>query len=219
MDNLRLPERVTGVIFDLDGTLISSAHVWVDIDRRFLAKRGFEVPEDYCKRISCLNFREGADYTIERFGLKERLEDIIEEWRSMAQWEYSHNLRLKPGAEEYLKALKARGLRLALATASSPSLYRPVLENNGVLPLFDTFCSTEEVSRSKEHPDVYIYAAGKLGCEIRHCAVFEDLLEGVCSARRAGFFVAACLEDNPKEAADLQNAADIAFMSYEELMG
>lgn len=218
MDNLGLPGHISGVIFDLDGTLISSAHVWEDIDRKFLAKRGFDVPEDYCKRITLMNFPEGAAYTIERFGLKERPEDIIEEWRSMAQWEYSHNLRLKPGAEEYLRRAKARGLRLALATASSPALYRPVLENNGVLELFDTFTSTEEVSRGKEHPDVYIYAAGKLGCEVRHCAVFEDLLEGVCSAGRAGFFTAACLDDVPGSAAELRARADIVFTDYTELL-
>ncbi len=218
MDNKQLPGYIKGVIFDLDGTLISSSHVWTDIDKKFLAKRGFDVPEDYCKRIVLMNFREGADYTIERFGLDERPEDIIEEWRSMAQWEYSHNLRLKSGAEQYLRSLKAKGLRLALATASSPALYRPVLENNGVLELFDTFTSTEEVSRSKEHPDVYIYAAGKLGCEVRHCAVFEDLAEGVCSAGRAGFFTAACLDDVSGDAEALKAAADITFTTYDELL-
>ena len=217
MDKKRLPEHIAGVIFDLDGTLISSAHVWSDIDKKFLAKRGFEVPDDYVKRITLMNFPEGAAYTIERFGLKERHEDIIEEWRSMAQWEYSHNLRLKSGAESYLKKLKAKGLRLALATASSPALYRPVLQNNGVLELFDSFTSTEEISRGKEHPDVYIYAAGRLGCEVRHCAVFEDLLEGVRSAGRAGFFTAACIEDVPNDAEALALAADMVFSTYDEL--
>ena len=202
MDKKRLPEHIAGVIFDLDGTLISSAHVWSDIDKKFLAKRGFEVPDDYVKRITLMNFPEGAAYTIERFGLKERPEDIIEEWRSMAQWEYSHNLRLKSGAESYLKMLKARGLRLALATASSPALYRPVLQNNGVLELFDSFTSTEEISR---------------GCEVRHCAVFEDLLEGVRSAGRAGFFTAACIEDVPNDAEALALAADMVFSTYDEL--
>ena len=47
-----------GAIFDLDGTLIRSSHVWSDIDVKFLAKRGFEVPEEYFKKISCMNFRE-----------------------------------------------------------------------------------------------------------------------------------------------------------------
>ena len=217
MRSLSLPENISGVIFDLDGTLISSSHVWTDIDKNFLAKRGFEVPEDYCRKIACLNFREGADYTIARFGLKESPEDIIEEWRSMAQWEYSHNLRLKEGAGEYLRRLKDKGVRLGLATASSAALYRPVLENNGVLELFDSFTSTEEVARSKEHPDVYLYAAGRLGCEVRHCAVFEDLPEGAASASRAGFFVAACI-DVPEQGELLRSTADMAFFSYRELM-
>ena len=68
---MKLPGHINAAIFDLDNTLIISAHVWEDIDRKFLAKRGLEVPEDYCRDIACMNFREGADYTIARFGLKE----------------------------------------------------------------------------------------------------------------------------------------------------
>ena len=98
-----------GAIFDLDGTLIRSSHVWSDIDVKFLAKRGFEVPEDYFKKISCMNFREGAEYTIARFGLNERAEDIVAEWFEMARYEYEHNICMKPHAAEFLMALRFNG--------------------------------------------------------------------------------------------------------------
>lgn len=210
-----------GAIFDLDGTLISSSHVWKDIDRRFLQKRGIEVPDDYAREISLMNFIQGAEYTIKRFGLDEKPQDLIDEWQEMSFKIYAHELRLYEGAREYLQTLKERGLRLALATASSPTLYRAVLENNEVLELFDVFTSTEEVVRGKTSPDVYLYAAGKLGCEVRHCMVFEDLCEGICSANRAGFFTAACLADvaQSSDRENLAAQADISFCNYGELNG
>ncbi len=215
-DNLiNLPENIRAVIFDLDGTLIISSHVWGDIDRKFLSKRGLEVPEDYFKRISCMNFNEGAVYTIERFGLDERPEDIIEEWFSMARFEYEHNIKMKDGAADYLRRLKSRGIKLGLATASSPQLYIPVLKNNGVYDLFDAFASTEEVSRSKLHADVYLYTAGKLGTAVRDCAVFEDVIEGIKSASQAGFFTCACLDDYYScDHEQMKQLADISFTRY-----
>jgi HAD superfamily hydrolase (TIGR01509 family) len=212
-------QNFDGVIFDLDGTLIKSSHVWSDIDVKFLSKRGFDVPEDYFKKISCLNFRESALYTIERFGLDENPDDIVKEWYDMAVYEYAHNIRMKKGAEDFLRSLKSRGIKIALATASSPDLYTAVLKNNGVYDCFDAFASTEEVSRSKEFPDVYIFAAGKLGCPVRRCAVFEDIFEGVASAKAGGFYVCACLDeyyacDHDKMA----EIADLCFADYEELI-
>ena len=41
-----------GHIFDLDGTLTRSNHVWSKIDEEFLGKRGIKVPEDYFKQVS-----------------------------------------------------------------------------------------------------------------------------------------------------------------------
>ena len=216
---MKLPGHIKAVIFDLDGTLIISSHVWGDIDRKFLSKRGLEVPEDYCTEIACMNFREGADYTIARFGLNEDPEDIIAEWFGMAEYEYAHNIRTKQGAEEFLRALRAKGIRIALATASRPSLYLPVLENNGILDCFDVLVSTEEVCRNKQHPDVYLYAAGKLGTPVRGCAVFEDQLQCVISAKAGGFFVCGCLDDyRPEDHEGMTREADISFTEYSELL-
>ena len=58
-------------LFDLDGTLLDSLGVWADIDRAFLAQRGFEIPADYVSSIRGLSFLQTAQYTKERFHLKE----------------------------------------------------------------------------------------------------------------------------------------------------
>ena len=69
-----------GAIFDLDGTLLDSMHVWKEIDLEFLAKRGFDVPLGYSESLAGLSFRETAEYTIATFGLKENPDDIMQEW-------------------------------------------------------------------------------------------------------------------------------------------
>ena len=103
-----------GIIFDLDGTILDSMHIWEEIDKKFLGKRGLEVPEDYLRSIAPLGFERAAVYTIERFGFLETPEQIIAEWYQMATDAYANQVQLKPSAEEYLRYLKNGGSRLEL---------------------------------------------------------------------------------------------------------
>lgn len=176
-----------GAIFDLDGTLLDSMGVWRKIDADFLGKRGFAVPEDYVKQVTAMDFQAAANYTIARFSLEEKPEDIIREWREMVVDAYTYQVQLKPYAKEYLEKLKAQGIPIALATAASPDLYVPALRNNGVLELFDAFVSVQEVERGKGFPDVYLKAAERIGVNPKDCVVFEDILKGIQGAKMGGF--------------------------------
>lgn len=185
-----------GHIFDLDGTLTRSNHVWSKIDEEFLGKRGIEVPEDYFKQVSAMNFEQAAVYTNDRFSLGENIQDIMKEWFDMAVYEYTNVIELCGNAGEYVRKLKEQGRKIALATASTEELYKPVLKRNGILECFDCFVSTEQVKRGKGFPDVYELAAEKLGLDAQDCVVYEDIVEGIKGAKAGGFFAVACLNDH-----------------------
>ena len=91
-------EKIKGIIFDLDGTILDSCSIWGDVDKEFFNKRGLEVPDDYGEAIGHIGLDKAADYTIERFNLKEKKEDIIKEWKSGVLDHYAHNVKLKPHA-------------------------------------------------------------------------------------------------------------------------
>lgn len=185
-----------GHIFDLDGTLTRSNHVWSKIDEEFLGKRGIKVPEDYFKQVSAMNFEQAAVYTNDRFSLGENIQDIMNEWFDMAVYEYTNVIELCGNAGEYVRKLKEQGRKIALATASTEELYKPVLKRNGILECFDCFVSTEQVKRGKGFPDVYELAAEKLGLDAQNCVVYEDIVEGIKGAKAGGFFAVACLNDH-----------------------
>lgn len=185
-----------GHIFDLDGTLTRSNHVWSKIDEEFLGKRGIKVPEDYFKQVSAMNFEQAAVYSNDRFSLGENIQDIMKEWFDMAVYEYTNVIELCGNAGEYVRKLKEQGRKIALATASTEELYKPVLKRNGILECFDCFVSTEQVKRGKGFPDVYELAAEKLGLGAQDCVVYEDIVEGIKGAKAGGFFAVACLNDH-----------------------
>lgn len=176
-------------IFDLDGTLLNSMDVWEQIDIAFLKKRNLPVPADYVTEICARSFEEAVRYTIDLFGLAESAGDIIDEWNDMAAYEYAHNVKLLPYALDYLLHLKANGIKLAVATELPRELFLPCLENNSVLGLFDTLCSTDEVGRGKEFPDVFELAARRLQAAPQRCIVFDDVLPAIKSAKQANMIV------------------------------
>ena len=208
-----------GAIFDLDGTLLDSMWIWDQIDIDFLAKRGFEVPEDYQRSIATMNSHETAVYTIKRFGLDEEPEELVREWLDMAQDAYANRLELKEGAYDYVRSLYEEGIRMSVATASDLELVLPALKRTGLFPMLDHVITVREVSRGKGFPDIYLESAARLGLDPGDCVVYEDILEGICAAKTGGFRTVAIREDcNSSSWEQIRKEADRSITSFRELI-
>ena len=184
----------TAAIFDLDGTLLDSMWVWHAVDRDFFAERGMEVPADYADALQSLTFLETAKYTVERFGLADSPEALMAQWNEMSFRQYRDHVRLKPGAREYLEALRARGVKLGVATSLTTHIARAALQSNGVLDWFESLTSADEVPRGKQFPDIYLLAARKLGIEPRLCVAYDDVARALQGMRAAGMTACAVRE-------------------------
>jgi len=206
-------------IFDLDGTLLDSMGVWAQVDADFLAKRGITVPHDYMDAISSMTFHEAAAYTVKRFSLPDRVEDLMREWNEMAAYAYAHTVKMKPHAKEYLITLRERGAKLAVATSLSAELCAPVLRNNGIDNFFDLVCRTDEAGHGKSHPDVFLLTAKKIGVPVQDCLVFEDILVAVKSAKSAGMSVCAVYDKTSENDWDkIKAEADYAIVDFHEML-
>lgn len=210
---------IKGAIFDLDGTLLDSAYVWSEVDRRFLGKRSLELPDDYCKSICTMNLEQAAVYTKQRFDLPDSIEAIINEWKDSAFSEYRDNVPAFDKARDLLALLKENGIKTALATASDRLFYEPALKRTGLYELIDFFSQTSEVARGKGFPDIYLHASSALGLEACECAVFEDIPEGISGARAGGFYCVGALCGAAEEDKEqLIALSDICFERYDELI-
>lgn len=210
--------NIKAAIFDLDGTLIDSMWIWGKIDADFLLKRGLEVPFDLKDNIEHLSFIDTAKYFKERFNLIDDVHAIMDEWNNMAFDEYANNIRLKSGAKEYLSLLKTMGIKVALATSNSIELLEAVLKNNDIYEYFDVITTTNEVSRGKNFPDIYLLSAEKLGVSPEECIVFEDILPAVMGAKAAGMKVVGVNDEySEHQRENILSAADYFIYKYEDL--
>lgn len=206
-------------IFDLDGTVIDSMYVWEKVDRDFLTERNIPVTKEYTDAVKGMFFETAAQYTIEKYGLKESVDELVNIWLDMAHYEYENNVRAKPYVYEYLNRLKEQGVKIGMATSSNPYLLESVMKKNGLDKYFDTICYTSEVGKNKEYPDIYLYTANKLGIRPEKCAVFEDIPEGISGAKRAGMYTVAVYDKASEENADiLKKSADKFIMGFDEIL-
>lgn len=188
-------QNIKAAIFDLDGTLIDSMWIWDKIDKDYLAEKNIQVPENLNNEIAHLSFNQVAKYFKERFNLDDSLDEIKNSWNTMAYNHYSNNIKLKNGVKEFLNLLKSLNIKIALATSNSKELLEAALKSNGIYDYFDSITLTDEVSVGKHEPDVYLLAAKKLGVAPEDCLVFEDIIQAVRGAKKAGMKVIAVEDD------------------------
>lgn len=204
------------VIFDMDGTLIDSMTYWERLAEEFLERKGIQVVSaDLAERIKTMTMTQSAELFIREFGLPGTPETVAAEMNDMIDEHYRRDIPLKEGAAEYLKALKARGVRMCVASATAEHLMEACLKRLGVLEDFEFLLSCESVGAGKDRPDVYWEAARRLGSVPAETAVYEDALYAAQTAKKAGFYVVGVYDENASDKwKDLTVLADETVRSF-----
>lgn len=211
------PPSFDAAIFDFDGTIADTAWLWQEVDRTFLGARGIEYTRDYARALAVLGFAGGAQYTIERYGLDEDPDDICEEWTRLSHALYRTRVQLRPGVRRYIEALRARGIRTALATANEPELIQS-MQRVDVGALFDACVHGRDVGTAKDQPDIYLEAARRVGVEPHRCIVFEDIVPGIVAARDAGFVTCGLHSGDPAQLTDdVRDASDLFLREWVDI--
>jgi HAD superfamily hydrolase (TIGR01509 family) len=207
---------IEAVVFDLDGVLLDSEHVWDEARRQLAAERGGRWHERASQDMMGMSSVEWSRYMRDEIGLRDPPEEISAEVVRRLEEIYRPELPLIEGAVEAVERLAARW-PLALASSSNRELIDLVLELSGLAPCFRVTVSSEEVARGKPAPDVYLEAARRLGVAPKRCAAVEDSGNGIRSARAAGMRVVAIPNPDFPPESDALNLADEALESIAEL--
>ena len=181
---------IRGVVFDLDGVIISSEEVWDDVRRDLVADRGGRWRPEGHDRMMGMSTPEWTAYMHEELGLDMSPAEIASEVSRLLAERYRASLPLLPGAVDAVRAAAARW-PLAVASSSPQDLIELVLELAGIREDFAVVLSSERVARGKPAPDVYLPALERLGVPAPEAVAVEDSTAGIQAARAAGMRVVA----------------------------
>jgi len=211
--------KYKAVIFDLDGTLIDSMGIWLQVDREYLEKRNITVPNDLFQDVPEGNsYKEICQYFKDKFDLPDTIEEIGKEWQEMVEEHYKNDISLKPGAKDLIEFLHSQNIKLGIGTSNSKHLAETVLKANGVLYYFESIVAGCEDIKGKPFPDIFLKVARELQVEPQDCLVIEDTLHGVRAAHN-GNMTAFAIFDNHEthEVEKLKEEAEFYAQNFGEI--
>jgi HAD superfamily hydrolase (TIGR01509 family) len=188
-------KQLEAVIFDMDGVLIDSEPIHYTIERILFAELGISVSDELHKTY----LGTACDFMYQdiktKFNLPQSLNELLE-FDEQFRCSYFRNLDrlvLNEGVESLLNELVQAGVKMAVATSSSPEMALILLDRCGISSVFMSIVTTKEAGKSKPAPDVYRLAAQKIGVSSDNCLVFEDSPNGLLAAKNAEMVCVAVL--------------------------
>jgi HAD superfamily hydrolase (TIGR01509 family) len=207
---------IEAVVFDLDGVIVDSEHVW-DAAREVLAReRGGHWHENAQTDMMGMSSTEWSRYMHDVIGLKDPPEEISAAVVSRVEATYREELPLIDGAPEAIARLAERW-PLAVASSSNRPIINLVLELSGLDRFFRVTVSSEEVQHGKPSPDVYLEAALRLGVDPEHAVAVEDSHNGILAAKAGGMRVVAIPNRRYQPGEGALAEADVVLEDISEL--
>ena len=177
------------VIFDCDGVLVDSEIVAARVEAEMLREAGHDITaEELAERYAGLTFRDIL-IRIEEEAQMLFKASLIDHAEARVDERLRKEVKPISGVAEVLASLS---LKKCVCSNSSEHRIAAMLERTGLGRFFEgvIFSSLATPSkRPKPAPDVFLYAAEKMGAEPARCIVIEDSVHGITGARAAGMRV------------------------------
>ncbi len=177
--------QIKACLFDLDGVIVDTAKYHYIAWRELAAELGFEFTEEDNERLKGVSRMTSLNILLEIGGVT-----LSEDEKLRLAEKKNENYRtfilkmqpdeILPGAEAFLKELKAKGIRIALGSASKNAM--TILDRLQLTHLFEAIIDGTKVTEAKPDPEVFLKGAEALNVNPDECVVFEDAEAGVEAA-------------------------------------
>jgi len=193
--------RLTTLLFDVDGTLAETEEIHRKAFNTAFQQAGLDwhwSQETYAGLLAVTGGKERIRYFLDtclpEFEAPVNMDGYIAALHAAKTDIYtrtvaSGELAMRPGVKRLLGEARGAGLRLGIATTTTPANVTALLRRglaDDAEDWFDVIAAGAMVPNKKPAPDIYFYAMEKLGVSASECLAFEDSENGLRSAQRAG---------------------------------
>lgn len=206
------------VIFDMDGVLIDSEIIFFEINRMLFKKLNIEVSESLLDSFVGVSGNYKWETIKKLYHLPQSSEELTAyNWSIYINHlqDNIHNLKPIDGVVKFIKDLHKNKVNLAVASSSPMRVIEIVMNAFNINQYFDILVEGGQVSKGKPEPDIFLYAADKIGTNIKDCLVIEDSSNGVRAAKRAGM---KCIGFYNRNSGDQDlSEADVIIDSFKDI--
>ena len=210
---------IEGAIFDVDGTLLDSMLIWLEVRYRFLESIGLKAKPDTRDKSKDMSLYQAACYFKSEYGLSMPVKEIMDRINSLIEDFYRNDAQPKDGVIEMLDYLADNNVKMCIASATDTYLLEAALTRCGMRHYFSEIFSCTDVRHGKDEPDIYRIALAHLGTEKSRTVIFEDAYYAIETAKRDGFKVVSIYDEFEPKHKEVLEKSDFHIDNLLELDG
>jgi beta-phosphoglucomutase family hydrolase len=191
--------KIKAVIWDMDGVIADTAPYHFRAWQEIFNIRGVKFTEDDFKHSFGLRNDTIIRNILGEQAAQGEIDAIAREKEETFRRVIGQNTRPLPGVLELIKALKQQGFKMAIASSTPIENIRLITGSLGIDTCFQAIITGQDVTEGKPSPQIFLFAARRLGVEPRNCIVIEDAVAGVAAAKKAGMRCLAVTNTHPRE--------------------
>ena len=185
--HLTLPARVRYLLFDMDGTLLDSMHFWRGALVTILRRRNCAgVTDALLQKINFMASSVAIPYLNHTLHPDPPIgkEDIFSLMREF----YLAGVPTKPGVLPFLAALRERGVKMCILSATPAPMIPLALRASHLADYFDFILSADDYPGGKNSPKIFLDAMRRFGAAPQACGLVEDALYSIRTGKQLGLY-------------------------------
>ena len=185
--------NINGAVFDADGTLLDSMHIWDELGARYLESMNITPEEGLSEILYDMSLEQSSYYLQTRYKINASLNQIQESILKIIENFYVHEVKLKPGVKNFLERFNIPSV---IATSGDKDLLQSALIRNGINNYFANIFTCSEFETNKNESKIFHECAKFLDSKPENIIVFEDALFAIKTAKESGFIIAGVQDDS-----------------------
>lgn len=202
-------KKFKAAVFDMDGTLLDTMYIWRHLAPEYLKRNKIAAPADLTDQLAIMGIGRAADFLIENFNLKISKEALYNEIIEILADYYRTEATFKPGAKNFLQAMRDRNIPTMVFSATPDDLLDLALSRLDALKYFSKgLLSVPAIKCAKNQPEAFYIAAERIGYPVDEVMIFEDAHYAASTAKAAGFAVTVMADREEHRKQEMRELAD-----------